>query len=61
MLPTFLRDPRVRLVAAADPLEQARTQFGSDFGAPAYDSVEALCANPLVDVVYVATPCGRPG
>ncbi len=56
MLPTFLADPRVQLVAAADPLPQARAQFGRDFGAPAYDSVEALCADPKVQVVYVATP-----
>ncbi len=56
MLPTFIQDPRVQLVAAADPLEQARAQFGRDFGAPVYDSIEALCADPRVQVVYVATP-----
>ena len=56
MLPTFTADPRVRLVAAADPLPQARARFAQDFGAPAYDSVQALCADPQVDVVYVATP-----
>ena len=56
MLPTFLKDPRVQLVAAADPLPQARAQFVRDFGAPVYDSVEALCADPKVQVVYVATP-----
>ena len=56
MLPTFVHDNRVKLVAAADPLPQARAQFGRDFGAPAYDSVEALCADPQVQVVYVATP-----
>lgn len=56
MLPTFAADPRVELVAAADPLAQARAQFGRDFGAPAYDSVQALCADPRVQVVYVATP-----
>ena len=56
MLPTFLQDPRVKLVAAADPLPAARAQFASDFGAPAYDSIEALCADPQVLVVYIATP-----
>ena len=56
MLPTFLKDPRVQLVAAADPLPQARAQFVRDFGAPVYDSVDALCADPKVQVVYVATP-----
>lgn len=56
MLPTFVHDPRVQLVAAADPSPAARARFGSDFGAPAYDSVEALCADPKVQLVYVATP-----
>lgn len=56
MLPTFTRDPRVKLVAAADPLAQACAQFGRDFQAPSYSSVEALCADPQVQVVYIATP-----
>jgi phthalate 4,5-cis-dihydrodiol dehydrogenase len=56
MLPTFLHDPRVRLVGATDPIASARAQFESDFGAPAYDSIEALCAARDVQAVYVATP-----
>ena len=56
MLPTFRQDPRVKLVAAADPLPQARAQFERDFGAPTYASIEALCADPQVQVLYVATP-----
>lgn len=56
MLPTFVHDPRVRLVAAADPVAAARARFASDFGAPAYESVQALCDNPEVQLVYVATP-----
>ena len=56
MLPTFRQDPRVKLVAAADPLPQARAQFERDFGAPTYADVSALCADPLVQVLYVATP-----
>jgi len=56
MLSTFRRDPRVRLVAAADPLAQARARFAHDFAAPSYDSVDALCADPAVQVVYIATP-----
>ncbi len=56
MLPTFVNDKRVRLVAAADPMEHARAQFRNDFAAPAYDNVQALCADPQVQVVYVATP-----
>jgi phthalate 4,5-cis-dihydrodiol dehydrogenase len=56
MLPTFAADPRVRLVAAADPLSAARDQFARDFGGPAFDDVDRLCARSDVDVVYVATP-----
>ncbi len=56
MLPTFTADPRVELVAAADPRQEARSRFATDFGARAYDSVERLCADGAVDVIYVATP-----
>jgi phthalate 4,5-cis-dihydrodiol dehydrogenase len=56
MLPTFTRDQRVRLVAAADPLPAARRQFESDFGASSHATVEALCADPAVQVLYIATP-----
>jgi phthalate 4,5-cis-dihydrodiol dehydrogenase len=56
MLPTFLRHPRVQLVAAADPRPEARDRFGRDFSARAYASVSELCADPTVQAVYVATP-----
>lgn len=56
MLPTFTGDPRVGLVAATDPRPEARARFTADFNAPAHDSVEALCADPNVEAVYVATP-----
>ena len=56
MLPTFLLDARVKLVAAADPAAAARRQFESDFNGPTYDDARALCANPQVDVVYIASP-----
>jgi phthalate 4,5-cis-dihydrodiol dehydrogenase len=56
MLPTFRADPRVRLVAAADPRESARRRFAADFGGHTYDSVEALVRDDAVDAVYVATP-----
>src|SRR5512132_3104601 len=56
MLPTFAADPRVRLVACADPRPEATTRFASQFGARAHASVEALCGDPEVEVVYVATP-----
>jgi phthalate 4,5-cis-dihydrodiol dehydrogenase len=56
MLPTFAADPRVALVAAADPRAEARQRFAADFSAKAYATVEELCADPDVEIVYVATP-----
>lgn len=56
MLPTFLADPRVELVAATDPRQEARERFSREFDAPTYDDVEALCGHAGLDVVYVATP-----
>ena len=56
MVPTFAGDPRVRLVAAADPRPEACRRFEQDFGGTADSSVERVCARPDVDVVYVASP-----
>lgn len=56
MLQTFQLDHRVQLVAATDPIEAARRQFEKDFSAPAFDSVAAVCAHPLVEAVYIASP-----
>lgn len=56
--PTLLGDPRVRLVAAADPRPEARLRFEREIGGRAYPDIEALSAAPEVDVVYVASPHG---
>jgi len=56
MLPTLTSDARIRLVAAADPRADARAQFERDFGGRSHATVDALCADRDVDVVYVATP-----
>ena len=56
MLPTFMADARVQLVAATDPRSEACQQFRADFGGRTHDSLEALCADPEVEVVYLATP-----
>ena len=56
MLPTLTRHPAVRLVAAADTRAEARKRFAGEFSAKAYDTVAALCADPAVDAVYIATP-----
>jgi len=56
MLPTFVAHPRVKLVAASDPRDEARRQFEAEFGGRTYPTVEALCADREVDAVYIATP-----
>jgi phthalate 4,5-cis-dihydrodiol dehydrogenase len=56
MLPTLSADPRVRMVAAADPRPEACRQFERDFGARTHPSFEQLCADPGVDALYIATP-----
>ena len=56
MLPTFLADPRVRLVGACDPRPAARAQFTADFGGPATDALDELLDRVDCEAVYVATP-----
>ncbi len=56
MLPTFTQDSRIKLVAATDPIEVARAQFEKDFDAPTYGSAQALCTDPGVQAIYVASP-----
>lgn len=56
MAPTLAADRRVALVAGADPRAEARKRFSEEFSAKAYDSVDQLCADPAVEVVYIATP-----
>jgi phthalate 4,5-cis-dihydrodiol dehydrogenase len=55
MLPTFVADKRVRLIAAADPRPEARALFQREFGR-AHESVEALCADSAVEAIYIASP-----
>jgi phthalate 4,5-cis-dihydrodiol dehydrogenase len=55
MLPTFGADPRVKLVAATDPRPEARALFAKEFGR-AHDSAEAVCADPTVEAIYIASP-----
>lgn len=56
MLPSFRADPRLRLIAAAAPRADSRAAFEAEFGGRTYADVEALCADPEVEAVYVATP-----
>jgi phthalate 4,5-cis-dihydrodiol dehydrogenase len=56
MLATFLRDPRVKLVAACDPIAVTRDQFVRDFAGRVYVDAAALCADAEVELVYIASP-----
>lgn len=57
-LPTLRADPRVRLVAAADPRPEARAAFEAEFHGRAFADVDALCREADVDLIYVASPHG---
>jgi phthalate 4,5-cis-dihydrodiol dehydrogenase len=48
--------PGVKLVAAADPHYAPRDAFARDFNARAYTDIIKLCADPAVEIVYIATP-----
>ncbi len=56
MLPTLAKHPRLSLVAAADPRQEARDRFAGDFSARVYETVEAMCADAGIQAVYVASP-----
>lgn len=56
MLPTFTADPRIQLTAASDPRTEARERFALEFDARSFEDAEALCADPDVTAVYVASP-----
>ncbi len=56
MAPGLVQNPKIRLLAAADPRAEARARFAADFSARAYGGVEELCADDEVEAIYVATP-----
>jgi phthalate 4,5-cis-dihydrodiol dehydrogenase len=56
MLPTLALHPMLDVVAAVDTRKAALDRFEADFGGAAYGSVDAMCAHPGLDAVYVATP-----
>ena len=56
MLPTLANDSRLQLVSATDPQALACAQFERDFGVSCDANFEALCANPKVQAIYIATP-----
>ena len=56
MLPTLMKDSRVRLVAACDPREEARARFARDFDVPVHADIEGLASDPEVEAIYIASP-----
>ncbi len=58
MLPTLLADPRIELVAGTDARSEATARFAAAFAVRAHADVEALCADPDIEAVYIATPHG---
>src|SRR5205823_5810703 len=54
--PALIGDPRVRIVAAAEPRAEGRARFEADFKGRAYADIAGLCADPDVDLVYIASP-----
>jgi phthalate 4,5-cis-dihydrodiol dehydrogenase len=56
MADTFARDPRVELVAAADPRPEARRQFEMDFKGKSFASLDEMLSKGGIDSIYVSTP-----
>ena len=56
MLPAFAADPRISLVAGADPRKEARDRLRGDFGAKTYRTCAELCTDADVELIYIATP-----
>ena len=54
--PGITAHPNFRLTAAADLRQAALDKVASDYGIETYTSVEAMCASPNVDLVYIVTP-----
>jgi phthalate 4,5-cis-dihydrodiol dehydrogenase len=55
-LPWLERGSSTRVVAAADIRPEAREQFTRTCGGRAYESVEAMCQDPEINAIWVATP-----
>lgn len=56
MIRAAVADPRVRLVAAADPLPRPREAFARDFGARVYADFDDLCRDADVEAIYIGSP-----
>jgi len=56
MIPAFVQDPNIEVVAAADIDQGQLDKFRSEFEGEIYRSADDLCQSPNVHVVYIATP-----
>ena len=56
VIPAMVAMPQVNLVAGADINPRALQAFQEQYGARVYSSIEALCDDPDVDTVWIATP-----
>ena len=56
MLPTFIAIRASRWSPRPIRGRRRATRFAADFAAKTYETVEELCADPAVEIVYVATP-----
>ncbi len=56
VLPGIEKMPHARVVAGADVRQSALDAFRQKYSGRVYTSVEQLCADPEVDVVWVNTP-----
>jgi phthalate 4,5-cis-dihydrodiol dehydrogenase len=54
--PGLASHPNIRLTAAADLRQAALDRFAAEYGGETFTSIEALCASPSVDVIYIVTP-----
>ena len=55
-LPALKMDERIQLVAACAPRAESRLAFQTEFGGCTYDSIEDICGDANVEILYVATP-----
>ncbi len=56
LIQAFKHNPNIQLVAAADLRTDALAAMAKEFGTKTFTSVEAMCAEPDLDAVWVATP-----
>lgn len=56
MIQAAVQNPRIALVAAADPLPRPREAFAQQFGARVYADFGDLCKDSSVEAIYIASP-----